>query len=231
MPADAFSPASRMGTAASAWSNRAGRIDGRSWRDVERALRLGQKRDAHAVEIHGIRFVLRSAQKPQVDPTGGGCASAQATRRHVEQTRATAAQKTAAPNSAQRRSARRLQKFLEAKLGSGPAKALPLSSSVEPPSTRPARVDPDVRAGAAAMDTTEDDRRGRKRAGSGSPGCAPPPPAHEAAEAPQQKQPRPAGVGGRGREGRGLAPLPPADYRRMRAESAREDRREKGGRG
>ena len=220
----------RSGTAAGTWSNRAGRIGERAWRDVERAVRLGQKRNAHAVEVHGVRFVFRGAQSPPLETTGGKGAAERASRQRDEPARAPAAHTQATPNSAQRRSARRLQEFLKAKQGSGPAKALAQPTPVEPQSEEPARVESDARADAAMAEATGDDRRGQKRAADESPACAPPPSAQAAAQAPQQLQPRPADVGGRGREGRGLEPPSSSDFRRMRAEAARADRRE-GGRG
>ena len=230
MSAAVSSAAKRSGGATGAWSKRAGRIDGRAWRDVERALQIGQKRDVHAVEIHGMRFVLRSAHHSPLETTGGKGANMRKDRRPVDPTSAVAPSAPAVPNSAQRRSARRLQVHLQAKAGSGTTGAQDPATPVEPQSEEPARVESDARADAAMAEATGDERRGQKRAADESPACAPPPSAQAAAQAPQQLQPRPADVGGRGREGRGLEPPSSSDYRRMRAEAARADRRE-GGRG
>jgi hypothetical protein len=232
MSAQAKPAARRVGLAADALSNRAGRLDGRAWRDVERALRLGQKRDVHAVEIHCVRFVLRSAGKPPLETTGGKSAKAMASRRRAEPTSASAAQAKAAPNSAQRRSARRLQKFLEAKAGSGPEKAADQPPRAEPASKVPVRVDSDVRAGDATMEEAEEDRHGRKRGADEASAHAhlQPMPGAAAQHREQRKKPQLADVGGRGRDGPGLKPPPPADRRRERAALALEERRE-GGRG
>ena len=207
MPADVFSAARRSGAAAGAWSKRAGRIDGRAWRDVEQALRIGQKRDVHAVEIHGVRFVLRSAHHTPQETTGGKGANARKDHRPVDSTSVMASSAPAVQNSAQRRSARRLQAYLQAKQGSGPPQAANLPSPVEPHGTEPARVASGVRADAEMAEATGDDRRGQKRAAGESPGCAPPPSAQAAAQVRQQRRPRPADAGGRGREGRGIEPL------------------------
>ena len=80
------------------------------------------------------RFVFKGVQQPQVETTGGRSADARVSSKRVEPASAPAAQK-AAPNSAQRHSARRLQKCMEAKKRSGPAEAQPQSEgavSVEP---------------------------------------------------------------------------------------------------
>ncbi len=168
---------------------------------------------------------------PQVEPTGGKGTGARASRQRVEPTSGPTAQKKAAPNSAQRRSARRLQKFLEAKQGSGPAKAAAQSPPVEPQGKEPASVEPDERADAEMTETTGDEQRGRKRAAGEAPACThPPPPQYAAARHEQQQRPQPAGIGGRGRDGPGLKPPTPADRRRDRAALALEERRE-GGRG
>ena len=112
-----------------------------------------------------------------------------------------------------------------------PPKAANQLPPVEPQGTEPAHVELDERADAEMTETTGDERRGRKRAAGEAPVSAPPPPAQGAAvEHTQQQRPRPAGVGGRGRDGPGLKPLPPADRRKERAALALEERRE-GGRG
>ena len=177
-----------------------------------------------------MRFVLRSAHHSPLETTGGKGANMRKDRRPVDPTSAVAPSAPAVPNSAQRRSARRLQVHLQAKAGSGTTGAQDPATPVEPQSEEPARVESNARADAAMAEATGDDRRGQKRAADESPACAPPPSAQAAAQAPQQLQPRSADVGGRGREGRGLEPPSSSDSRRMRAEAARADRRE-GGRG
>ena len=128
-------------------SNRASRLDKRAWRDVKSALELGKKHKPQRarMEIHGVRFAFKGAHHPQVETTSGRSADVRASSKRVEPASAPAAQK-AALNSARRRSARRLQKYMEAKRGSGPAKAQTHQPSVEPQGEGAASVEPDVRA-------------------------------------------------------------------------------------
>jgi hypothetical protein len=159
MSGSAKPAASRTGKAAGPLSNRASRLDKRAWRDVKSAIELGKKHDVHAVEIHGVRFVFRGAQQPQVETTGGRSANTRASSKRVEPASAPAARK-AAPNSAQRRSARRLQKYMEAKKGSGPAEAQTQHPpSIEPQSEGVASVEPDVRADAITADVPSPGKR------------------------------------------------------------------------
>ena len=219
--------ASRAGkTAAGAWSKRAGRIDGCAWRDAERALRLGRKHDVHAVEVHGMRFVLRFAKQPQVEPTRGRGADDRAPRQRIESTREQAPQATRAPNSAQRRSRRRMEAFLTKKRsGEGCAPSPP--TAAVPTSSEPARVEPDARAGDATMDEVTEGSRGQKRAADEASVCANTPSAGP--QGPRQVEPT-----GRSRFSRGgLQPLhmSPEERRRENAAAALDNQRSARGRG
>jgi hypothetical protein len=130
----------------------------------------------------------------------------------------------AAPNSAQRRSAKRLQEFIKSKKGSGSTSGLGPASCVEPPRKEPACVEADVRRGADAMETDGEGQHGEKRTASETPALAQPtaPLQHQYAEQRTHSQVEPTG-----RRGRGLEPLSSEGNRRMRAGFALETRRER----
>ena len=219
--------ASRSGTAGNKATSSRGRLDGRAWRDVARAVEMAKKNDAHAVEIHGVRMVFkRIGPKPPLETTGGSGPEKRAARKPVETTCGPAPRTSSGPNSAQRRSAKRLQEFLLAQKGAGTAKSTGPPPSAEPSSTEPARVDPDVRAGAETMDTTEEERRGQKRAASESPVCAPKPSALLQQLQGYKGQRVGGQVGSTGRKGPGLGRHPPERLRQIGAARALEKRRE-----
>ena len=219
-----LSDASRSGTAAAVASKRAGRLDARSWRDVERALKLGKKHDAFSVEVHGVRTVFKCARTNPVDSSGSGSRDKPANRRQVAPTSASVTHTTQLPNSAQRRSARRMQDYIQSKKGSGSTSGPGPASSVEPPRKEPARVEADVRRGADAMETDGKRRRGEKRTASETPALAQPtaPLQHQHAEQRAHSQVEPTG-----RRGRGLEPLSSEEVRRMNSQRQLSDRRER----
>ena len=216
--------ASRSGkTATGTSSNRAGRLDGRAWRDVERALRLGRKHEAHSVECHGVRFVFRCVKLPQVKHPSGRAAEAREKLSQEEQPRGSAEQ---GRNHAQCKSAARMRNYIEAKKaqkGSGSAQAPGPSAAAAPASTEPAPVESDARTGDTTMAEAEAGCRGQKRAVGESPACEPQPTAlpHSG-----QQAKRPAESTGRYRRP-GLMPLNPTpeEDRRSGAELALESRR------
>ena len=213
-------------TAAGAWSTRAGRIDGRAWRDVERALKLGKKHGAHSVEAHGVRFVFMGAHRPQVEPTGGKRTSAQARCERDEPAREPSERTDAAPNSAQRRSAARMIRFIQAKKGSGPSVGSDPAAPARTSAQTPALVESDERAGAQPMDTTEADE-GRQDAGAVV--ATAPAPTNIGPQGPSQVEST-----GRDRFSRGgLQPLhvSPEERRRENAANALENQRSARGRG
>ena len=128
----------------------------------------------YSVEVDGVRFVIRDAHLPPQETTGGKGTAAPVSRQHVESTSESTTAARVVPNSAQRRSAKRMAKHIleKSKKGSGPAKGPGSSATAEPTSTQPARVEPDVRADDATMETAEVGR-GAKRAASESPSKAP----------------------------------------------------------
>ena len=217
-----LSDASRSGTAAAVASKRAGRLDARSWRDVERALKLGKKHDAFSVEVHGVRTVFKCARTNPVDSSGSGSRDKPANRWQVAPTSASVTHTTQLPNSAQRRSARRMQDYIQSKKGSGSTSGPGPASSVEPPHREPARVETDVRRGADAMETDEEGRRGEKRVASETPASAKTTALLQHAEQRAHSQVEPTG-----RRGRGLEPLSSEEKRRMNAARAQSDRRER----
>ena len=165
--------ANRSGTAACASSKRAGRLDERAWRDVQRALRLGKKHDAHAVECHGYRFVFRHAQQPPLETTGGKSAHKRAERPQDKPVSAPAAH---GPNHAQRKSAERMRRFIESKQAG--VRAQPAWTAQAPPSTTlavvaTAPVENDTRMADVAPARAEDERRGQKRAADEPSACEP----------------------------------------------------------
>ena len=163
MPTAHFA-ARRSATAAGKNSSR--RIDGRAWREIDRACKIGKKFDAYSVEHRGVRVVFKlEPQSPQVEATGGKAKSTQTSRQRAEPTSASAEQPAKAPNSAQRRSARRMRKYIldwERTLDRNPSEAAALESTAagEP------QADPGVRKDCASPMEVEDKGRGQKRTAS-----------------------------------------------------------------
>ena len=198
MPCNAFA-ANRSSGGGTRAQPRRGRRDERFWRDAERALQLGHKYDSFSVEIDGVKFVKSwAATKPPRTPRRNEAAGMRAKRPQAESEGAFHEGLTRAPNSAQRRSATRLQEFLAKKAGPEPAKVAELPASAASEAADETRVESDTRNDGEPMDTTEAVQHGHKRAASESPACAPSPTAAQ----PQQRQAESTGRGGR--EGRGL---------------------------
>ena len=166
--------ARRSGAAAGTRSNRAGRLDGRAWRDVERALRLGKKHDAHAVEVHRVRVVFKGAILSPQETTGGRVRKQLASRQEHQPTSASASRRPQQPNSAQRRSARRLEDFLKKKESPQYTEAVGPPAAATPASGMPAPVEADVRMADGAQETAEAGRSGRKRVAGETPAHAQP---------------------------------------------------------
>ena len=210
-------------------SSPAGRLDERAWSDIRRAYKLGAKGDVHAVEVHGVRIIFKkgsceppwSARTGEHQPTPARASTgtlADASRRR----------EVRPPNSAQRRSARRLKEFLEAKKGSGPSKATGPPPPAGPQADEATRAETGEREADEPMDEAEESQRGRKRAAGDSPACEPSQPT----DGPQG--PRQVESTGRDRFSRGgLKPLhmPPAERRRENAAAALDKQRSSRGRG
>ena len=223
--------ASRSGAArGTRVTSRRGRLDERAWRDVARAVRLGQESDAHTVEVHGVRITFRwDAHYSSQDTQDKERAGAPASRRRDEQAREShTAPRTPPPNSAKRRSAARMAIYL-AKKGSGASMSPDPAAHAGTSAQAPAHVESDERA-CAPRETAEEAARGRL----GSPAVVqstashantflPQQPGCERQRAKRRVEPTP---GENGRATRGLRPPSPAWMRRMRAEDALESRRE-----
>ena len=116
--------ASRRGGSAGIRSNRARRLDGRAWRDVSRAIHLGKKKDLYSVEVHGVRAVFKKSAPHIVENSRRTSKPGMpASRQHVDPASAPTANLPRPPNSAKRRSARRMQNHIKELQGTGSQKA------------------------------------------------------------------------------------------------------------
>ena len=93
------------------------RLDKRAWVDVRRACKLRAQNDVRAVEVHGVRVEFFWAGKAALEPKGKKGKMQQATRREAESASAQTRheRQRTAPNSAQKRSARRMAAFIAMK--------------------------------------------------------------------------------------------------------------------
>ena len=202
--------ATRSGVAAGTMPNRYGRLDGRAWRDVERAVKIGKKNDAYAVEVHGVRvlFKIKGAQEQPQEPTGSKGGRTRATRQPNAPTCEPAPEpSTKAPNSAQRRSARRLEAYLAKKSGQERTALAPGSDAKE--AVTPAQVDYDARMDGEPTTAAASGRGGQKRAAVEATSCTQP---KAAAEQQQQQRQRVEST---------LAAVPPPATRDMSPGSSR----------
>ena len=181
------STAGGAATRGAAASNRGGPRRGRrgepAWRDVARAVRLGKKYDAYSVETRGVRVVFRMAVYRSPQEIHGDKAQEQPARRRQQPTASAAAKhKASGPSSAQRRSARRLQEFLQLK-GAHTQGGVYSQGSTSEGAVEPAQVEPDVRKAEAAQSGAAVIGGGRKRAADEAPAHEhqPSPPPHRAA--------------------------------------------------
>ena len=203
-----------------------GRLDERAWRDVTRAIRIGKESDAHSVEIHGVRITFkRSVHYFSQDTQEEECPGAPASHRRNEPTRGSRmAPGPPPPNSAQRRSAARMAKYILAKKGSGTSLCHDPAATAGTSAQAPALVEPDERA-SAPMETAG----GRARGRFGSPAvvhstaCPATITLSQQPSCDGQRAKRPAEAARRDR--RGLRPPSPASMRRMCAADALESRR------
>ena len=204
-----------------------GRLGARDWRDVDRACKLGKKHGAYSVEAHGVRVVFRmGAHNLSQDTKEDERKEPPAHRPRVETTSEQEPRQPKAPNSAQRRSAARLLKYIQhyQQKGSGSAQNQSASNAAAPSPRAPAPVDSDVRADDATMAEAAGDGRGHKRGSDEASEYAPITTALSA----------PAGAAGRrrvddgpvrGRTGPEAGRPTPSESRRERAEHALEPRR------
>ena len=224
---EAAPAASRSGGATGASSNaRTGRHDGRAWRVAERALRLGRKHDVYAVEVNGVRFILKCEEKTALEPKGKKEVHARVSRPRTEPASAPAVRGL---NHAKRKSAERMRKHRQKKgvvacAGSGQAGESPAEPA--PTAAEPAPIEPDARMADAAATSATEGQRGQKR-----PADETPAPAPHSSSLPQQLQ----GYKGQrvgspveptGQRSPGLRPLGHAECRRSYATAALEASRE-----
>ena len=144
----------------------ASRLDGRAWREIDHACKIAKKNDAYSVEIRGVRVVFKlCGESTPEEPTGGKAPSTQASRQRSPPSRAMATRSTQVPNSAQRKSARRMQAHLLT-MGAGSGNAAPKPIPADTAAAKPAQVEADVRMNDAETATDESGSRGTKRAAS-----------------------------------------------------------------
>ena len=175
--------ASRSGTTDDKKPTR--RFDGRRRREVDQACVLAKKHDAYSVEIHGVRIVFRHAPKPSRNPREEQVSSSQTMRRSEQPASSTTSRGTQAPNSDQRRSARRMDKFLlrkstQQEQPTPSTKAL-TSTAADPPQAARSMLNGEC---AEPMDA-ESTQRGKKRVASETPATPKSAAADAAAQTPQ----------------------------------------------
>ena len=151
------------------------RIDGRAGRRVGRAIDIGRAHNVYAVEVDGVRYILKSEEKPPPKRGGGKGTHERARRQHGEPASAKAGELRTL-NHAQRKSAERLKTFIELKkAGAGSARAEEPSAEAPPEAATPAPIESDERMADAAPAHDADARRGQKRAAGVAPAPAPQP--------------------------------------------------------
>jgi len=218
--------ANRTGAASGVSSSgRPRRTDRWAGRFVGRALEIGRAHGVYAVEINGVRFILKCEEKAGLEPKGKKAAHARASRPRVEPASAPAVR---GPNHAKRKSAERMRKHLEQKgvACAGSGKAEEPSAELTPTAAEPAPVEPDARMIDAAPVSDANTQRGQKRAAGETPAPAPhstPMPLQpSSSEGPRAVSPaEPAG-----KRGPGLRPAGHAACRKAYAAAVLDTRRE-----
>ena len=174
---------------AGVWSNRTRRLDERDWRDVERAAKIGKRKDAFSVEVHGVKVTFKLGAPHNVENSRRTSKPGiLASRQHAEPASATTAEPPRPPNSDKRRSARRMQHYIKEMQGARSKKPTTQPKPAEPATELPAPVDPDVRMSDASPGEAVKEHRGKKRAAIES--KVPAPKAAAAASAKQSPQPQ-----------------------------------------
>ena len=144
--------------------SRRGRRDGHARREVEWAIRLGKKHDAYSIETRGVRVVFKMSVHRTPQEHHGGQAREQPARRRQQPTAsASVRHKASGPNSAQRRSAQRLQEFLQLKGAHTPG-GVHSQGSTSDVADEPAQVTGALRNAGAAQCDASATGGGRKRA-------------------------------------------------------------------
>ena len=144
--------------------SRRGRRDGHARREVEWAIRLGKKHDAYSIETRGVRVVFKMSVHRTPQEHHGGQAREQPARRRQQPTAsASVRHKASGPNSAQRRSAQRLQEFLQLKGAHTPG-GVHSQGSTSDVADEPAQVAGTLRNAGAAQCNASATGGGRKRA-------------------------------------------------------------------
>ena len=182
--------ASRRGRLlAGVWSNRTRRLDERDWRDVERAAKSGERKDACSVEVHGVKVTFKLSALHNVENSRRTSKPGMpASRQHAEPASATTAEPPRPPNSDKRRSARRMQHYIKEMQGARSKKPSTQPKPAEPATELSAPVDSDVRMSDTSPGDAVQEHRGKKRTAIES--KVPAPKAAAAASAKQSPQPQ-----------------------------------------
>ena len=162
-------------------------------------------------------FRLWPAQKPSQESKEGETGSTPTMRQRDD--RASSIAQPKAPNSAQRRSARRLQEFL-ARKATHPAQGSEAARSVEPPAAGETRVETDALKANEPMETTATTQDAPGHAVGESPA-----PMQVCGSAAQDSQVESTGRSLNGRRGPGLKPLDPEERKAQRRRDGARDAR------
>ena len=181
--------ASRRGRSAGVWSNRTRRLDERDWWDVERAAKIGKRKDAFSVEVHGVKVTFKLSAPHNVENSRRTSKPGMpASRQHTEPASAPTAEPPRPPNSDKRRSARRMQHYIKEMQGARSKKPSTQPKPAEPATELSAPVDSDVRMSDTSPGDAVQEHRGKKRTAIES--KMPAPKAAAAASAKQSPQPQ-----------------------------------------
>jgi negative regulator of sigma E activity len=147
-------------------TGRHGPVPGWGWRDARRILQLGKKEGVSAVVLQrngDVRFNLLSVYKPPLETSDAKVQAQQAKCQQRVAASATPVREPAVLNSAQRRSARRLQEYQQQRRAHTQG-AVHSTGSPSDVAGEPAQVEPDVRNAEAAHCEAEATSRGQERA-------------------------------------------------------------------
>ena len=175
----------------------------------------------HAVEVHGLRFELKRPHHPLQDTKSRAVVDAPGNHQRADEVSSTKERNKLTPNSAQRRSARRLAAFLQLKKEQE-GREQKATDTDEPEIEEPARVESDARMDDATPADDVAERQEEQEEASESP--APAPTARSRADK-KKARAESARIANGGRRGPGLSAPTPAEQRRGRAFEKREAKR------
>ena len=165
-------------------------------------------------------FKLWDAQKPSQETKEGRTGGTPTSRQRDDQASSSTRPQPKAPNSAQRRSARRKEKFLLAKKSPDPAQGSEAARSVEPPAAGEARVETDALKANEPMEATATAQDAPGHAVGESPA-----PMQVCVSAAQDSQVESTGRSLNGRRGPGLKPLDPEERKAQKRRDGARDAR------